>query len=168
MGYTTVYEVTSEASVPDLLPIIIGLALILFSLLFFLHPRVKASTIMKCFGLAWLTLATLLTAVISGLSIYDKWELNKAYRGGRFTVVEGRVENFVPISPGGKGTETFTVDGVRFQYSDNEITGAYNKTLSHGGEIAPDRTVRLSYVENRRIKRNLIVKVEVSPKTDGD
>ncbi len=41
---------------------------------------------------------------------------------GRFEVVEGLVENFDPMPSSGHKMESFSVNGVRFEYSDFVVT----------------------------------------------
>lgn len=60
-------------------------------------------------------------------------------------VVEGPVENFVPMPYGGHANESFSVGGVRFAYSDYIVTDGFNNTASHGGPIRADSYVRICY-----------------------
>jgi hypothetical protein len=60
-------------------------------------------------------------------------------------VVEGPVEHFVPMPYYGHAQETFYVSGVRFGYSDFEITGGFNNTASHGGPINTSSYMRICY-----------------------
>src|SRR5216683_4056122 len=61
----------------------------------------------------------------------------------RCRAVEGPVEHFVPMAYGGHAQETFYVSGVRFGYSDFEITDGFNNTSSHGGPINASSYVRI-------------------------
>jgi hypothetical protein len=63
----------------------------------------------------------------------------------RCRAVEGPVEHFVPMAYGGHAQETFYVSGVRFGYSDFEITDGFNNTSSHGGPINASSYVRICY-----------------------
>jgi hypothetical protein len=63
----------------------------------------------------------------------------------RCRVVEGPVEGFVPMPYGGHAQEIFYVSGVRFSYSDFEITDGFNNTSSHGGPINASSYVRICY-----------------------
>lgn len=69
-----------------------------------------------------------------------------------FMVVEGVVEKFVPMPHAGRSHESFWVNGVRFSYSDYEITPAFNNTASHGGPIYEGLPIRISYVGNKILK----------------
>ncbi|MBV9459054.1 MAG: hypothetical protein JO141_16245, partial [Bradyrhizobium sp.] len=60
-------------------------------------------------------------------------------------VVEGPVENFVPMPFGGHAVESFSVAGVSFKYSDFIVTDGFNNTSSHGGPINRDSYVRICY-----------------------
>src|ERR1700744_2808099 len=47
-------------------------------------------------------------------------------REGRYSVVEGRVTDFVPMPYTGHSEESFTVGGHRFSYSDYIVTSGFN------------------------------------------
>lgn len=63
----------------------------------------------------------------------------------RCTMVEGPAIGFVPMPSDGHGDESFSVDGVRFSYSDFEATDAFNNTASHGGPVGKDSYLRICY-----------------------
>jgi hypothetical protein len=63
-----------------------------------------------------------------------------------YSVAEGEVSDFVPMPPGGHATESFTLNGVRFEYVNSE----WNKGYVHNGVNA-----RITY------KGKDIIKVEV-------
>jgi hypothetical protein len=81
-------------------------------------------------------------------STYGLAEAESALKNGRFSVVEGRVNDFVPMPLNGHAYEQLTVHGVHFSYSDFEIHPCFNNTSSHGGPIRKDMWVRLSYEGN--------------------
>ena len=58
-----------------------------------------------------------------------------AYEKGEYEVVEGYVENFVPMPYEGHSDESFEINSVKFSYSDYTITFGYNNAKSHGGVI---------------------------------
>ncbi len=81
-------------------------------------------------------------------STYGLVEAQSALKNGRFSVVEGRVKDFVPMPFNGHSYEQLTVNGIHFSYSDFEIHPCFNNTSSHGGPIREDKWVRLSYEGN--------------------
>jgi hypothetical protein len=58
-----------------------------------------------------------------------------AYHTGNYAIVEGKVENFVSMPPGGHEEESFSIKGIKFSYSDYGITMGYRKTEYFGGVI---------------------------------
>ncbi|MTJ82831.1 MAG: hypothetical protein F8N37_17725 [Telmatospirillum sp.] len=66
-------------------------------------------------------------------------------RYNKCRVVEGPVQNFVPMPYTGHAEESFSVSGVRFQYSDYIVTDAFNNTSSHGGPVNDNSYVRICY-----------------------
>lgn len=79
-------------------------------------------------------------------SYHEYQSLCRAMREGRVSVVEGPVENFVPMSNANKETESFTVRGVPFWYSPSWITPGFRKGSTHGGPIRAGLLVRITYV----------------------
>jgi hypothetical protein len=88
-------------------------------------------------------------------STYGLAEARAALREGRFSVLEGRVTDFVPMPVNGHAEERFTVSGVQFSYSDYVILPCFNHTSTRGGPIRAGIWVRLSY------QGNCILRVEV-------
>jgi hypothetical protein len=78
----------------------------------------------------------------------DYSALRNALKEGNIAVVEGRVENFVPMPYIGHAQERFSVCGVSFSYSDYGVTAGFNNTSSHGGPIREGLWVRMAYVGN--------------------
>ncbi len=72
-------------------------------------------------------------------------------------IVEGPIENFVPMPYAGHSEESFTVQGVPFEYSDYLVTDAFNNTASHGGPIDKNTYVRICYDP----KGNAILRLEI-------
>lgn len=104
-------------------------------------------------------LSILLFFLFSILFGYGYYKTNDLYHNAKFQT-EGFVTNFHPMPSGGHEDETFTVNGVKFEFSDFDISGfGYNNSKSHGGAIDANKYVRISYI---RIKNsNQILKLEV-------
>ena len=79
-----------------------------------------------------------------------------AYLEGRYSTVEGTVTNFHPMPYSGHQDETFSVNGVKFSYSDYVLIPCFNNTASHGGPLHEGLRVRIAY------SGNCILKLEVS------
>jgi hypothetical protein len=75
----------------------------------------------------------------------------------RCSVVEGPVEQFVPMPSGGHAQESFSVSGVRFDYSDFGPTDAFNNAASYDGPIKSDSYVRICYDPSE----NAILRLEI-------
>jgi hypothetical protein len=73
-------------------------------------------------------------------------KLQKAYRLGRFSTVEGRVDDFRPMPRTGHSAECFRVQSQRFCYGDDIISAGFNNDSAHGGPIHADLPVRIAYV----------------------
>jgi hypothetical protein len=103
---------------------------------------------------------SLLWVLLAGTGIVGSWlSYRRALASGAHEVVEGIVENFAPMPHGGHKRESFTVNGVRFSYSDYNVTPAFNRSRSHGGPIREGLAVRVSYVAEE--PHHPILKLEI-------
>ncbi len=102
--------------------------------------------IFRCiFPFCFLGFSVLWTLVVF-LSTYGNYRRHSLLmREGRASLVEGRVENFVPMAYHGHGLESFEVNGVRFEYSDYVVSPGFNNSKSHGGPIDEGRLVRIHH-----------------------
>ena len=91
------------------------------------------------FALSWMALAFLMTYV-------DYLHLRDALRSGNFMIVEGKVEDFVPMPASGHPAEHFQVSGHRYSYSDASVIAGFNNTQSHGGPMQQGLLVRIADV----------------------
>ena len=83
----------------------------------------------------------------------------KAYRNGDYEIVEGYVENFVPMPESGHAQESFDINGVHFEYSENSYSSAYSNTKPHGGVIRNGKYLKIGYIYDSSYG-NLIVYIE--------
>jgi len=99
------------------------------------------------FPYGFLGYSVLWTAIAFATTYAQYHHLRRVMSEGRAAIVEGPVENFVPMPYTGHGArESFTVGGARFQYSDYHITAGFNNTSSHGGPVRAGRLVRIAHV----------------------
>jgi hypothetical protein len=89
-------------------------------------------------GALWTVQSSYLTysAYLSGKSLAEQSDCR---------IVEGPVQNFVPMPASGHGQESFSVAGVPFSYSDFRITGGFNTTAYRGGPVKGDSYLRICY-----------------------
>ena len=96
---------------------------------------------------------------------YQRWRCINWIQTNRYSVIEGEVKNFVPMPYDGHANESFVVNGVRFEYSDyNLSSGGFNNTASHGGPIKAGLWVRIAY--NHDVILRLEIRKEVAPRGD--
>jgi hypothetical protein len=93
-----------------------------------------------------------LGALVFFVSMY--WEYRsarKAFETHSYSVSEGVVRDFIPMPPGGHSTESFEVNGVRFEYGSGwgstMFNSEWNKGFIHNGV-----EVRITYVGKDIIK----------------
>ncbi|MBR5272881.1 MAG: hypothetical protein IKU25_05740 [Clostridia bacterium] len=96
-------------------------------------------------------------SIISHINMYKN--VVGAYKTGDYEVVEGYVQNFIPMPYEGHAEESFEINGVKFAYSDYIIQSGYNNTKSHGGVIKGDgQYLKIGYVYYN--DENIIVYIE--------
>jgi hypothetical protein len=89
----------------------------------------------------------------AGIISYSNFaNLRSAARNGSAEIVEGKVEQFVPMPYEGHAHETFIVNGRYFSYSDFDLTRGFNNTQSHGGPIKEGLQVRITHVDGSIVK----------------
>ncbi|MEE2733508.1 MAG: hypothetical protein VYA55_21990 [Pseudomonadota bacterium] len=89
----------------------------------------------------------------AGIGIgFEQSSLRDKYAAGNFNVIEGKVENFDPMPAEGHKMESFTVKGVKFEYSDFMVTPGFHNAASRGGPIKEGLPVRISYIGNTILK----------------
>jgi hypothetical protein len=122
-------------------------------------PAKDRKTPPRLFSILWLSFAVLWTSS-SFVSTFTEYRgLRNAYIDGQAEYVEGTVVDFNPMPFGGHQYESFTVDGVSFEYSDFVVVAGFNNTKSHGGPIDEGAYVKIWYVSDGF--RNNIVRLEV-------
>ncbi|HAH11261.1 MAG TPA: hypothetical protein DCL54_07820 [Alphaproteobacteria bacterium] len=122
-----------------------GRARTLFSWVFFL------------FALLW-------TGAVASFSLPAHLRYQAAVRDGTCRIAEGVVQGFRPGDANRK-PEQFTVQGVRIFYSDNSITGGFNKTQGGGGPLRDGQWVRICYLPNTgdpQTNDNVILRLEIA------
>jgi hypothetical protein len=78
-----------------------------------------------------------------------------AMRDHRASMVEGVVMDFHPMPVTGHATESFTVNGVKFGYSDYIVTAGFNNTASHGGPIREGLRVRIWHLNGEILRLDI-------------
>jgi hypothetical protein len=176
MSYTTAFEITQKPfewrfSAIGLIFVGLGIVFILFG------PRLERLNASMSSGLAsWLkpgfgvkpkNLGWFFVIFASGwtlmvfTSTYSSYiKCYNAYRTGRYSIVEGSVEDFHPMPYTGHLLECFKVKNQQFCYSDYVVSPAFNQSTSHGGPIRAGLPVRISYIEDDSFD-GLILRLEI-------
>ena len=156
------YEVSIEKDV--LSEIIMGVSIIMGILLFVMLLRDFKLNKDKSFEHTKTVIAScavlfvlLITFFIGSIEHWDYVRIVKGYQNKRYSIVEGRVEDFYTSSR----YESFCVNSVKFEYSNHQFGHAYRLTRGEGGVIAGDgQKLRIYYIYSGRFSQNEIVKIE--------
>lgn len=163
MDYKTVFEITEKGLdmffFMPILFILIGIGISWFNIKYNKSTSSKKQfTIVFGFIFSGFALLFLLATLPSELS--TRKETKQIFENKEYKVVEGQIENFHPMPHSGHDMESFTVNGVYFEYSDFVVHYGFNNTASHGGPIKRNgQQVRLSYITKNGDNR--ILKIEL-------
>lgn len=153
MPYTTVFEMTWQAYPWPLLILSAAGLFVGVTLLFSRESRESVT---------WTWLGRIVTTFSTVWTAWLLWTLSGHFStmqelaSNRIAVTEGPVENYTFEMHDGHGFEAFTVNGLRFHYSDFLSTGGYNRPASQGGVIREGLRVRIAH------RGNTIAKLEVA------
>jgi hypothetical protein len=149
MSYQVIFDFSQKA--PDWSWIIYGCLFIVVGLIMTLAAKPVARSTQKpvifvrIFGVIFTTFAIIWTSIVAFSTAPEYQYYQAIMQQHRYQVVEGPVENFVPMPREGHATEHFTVQDIPFSYSDYSITAAFNNTSSHGGPIQAGLYVQIYY-----------------------
>ena len=128
-----------------------------FFISFIYNYRRKKTRFMGCIIWGIISFSLLFINILfSVVPIYD-------FYTGNYKVVEGYTENFKPRPPGGHASESFTINGVGFEYSEGIIKPGYNRSFYNGGVIKGNKQhLRIGY-SNEYSEGNSIIFIESPP-----
>ena len=159
MDYEVAFEI-SQSLLGSSSESLIGFLFIAIGVIIYKKPKLfqdnwseKAS---KTFVKIWLGFSIFWTVFAFGGTFISHNYSRYIYNNDKYNVIEGIVENFDPMPWSGHKMESFTVHGVKFEYSDYRNTPGFNNATSKGGPIREGLPVKISYTGNT------ILKLEIS------
>lgn len=145
MDYRVVFDVLDTW--PDLSFPAFGSVFILFGALMVYGVRkagpAESAFPMSVFPYFFFGFALLWTFLASTITVGGWWRDYDAMRSGRADLVEGVVENFVPMPPGSRGVESFTVGVREFRYRDFGTSSQFAYPSTMGGPVRAGQHVRI-------------------------
>ncbi len=137
-----------------------GLGGIAFAVLLPTIIRLKypGSRAWRLYGWAGSIIAVAWVGMWTGGGTLAAVRARQALSEGRHMVVEGEVQDFVPMTAFHHAEETFTVQGVRFHYSDYRLLQALHDSVPHGGGLGPGRLVRIAYNQDGILRLDMAEK----------
>jgi hypothetical protein len=157
MAYTIYFDL-AQAGFRAWQPLSVGLTLTAVGAVLVFAPKLLAwlpglqGRSRRLFSWSYFLFALTWT-IIASIGTYSSYRAVRAAEDeGRFTVVEGTVQNFHPMPYGGHSQETFEVDGMPFHYSDYDGSPGFHTTASHGGPIREGLPVRISFAGTTILK----------------
>lgn len=156
MHYVTVFDAASDPLRNWWFPAL-GLSLAVVGTAMMFIPRFQKFRGLRGSGLVGLgavfaSFSVLWTSLASFGMVAVNLTAQREVKSGACTVVEGAVTDFHPMPEDGHPPENFSLNGVRFEYSDFNITGGFNNTASHGGPIRQGLPVRICYLDGEILR----------------
>ena len=144
----------------------IGIALTIITAAFLFFPKLRSLLFLgQKFGTAYygfmFIFAFLFTAISSSATYSTHSKISQAASTNSCKIVEGAVQDFVPMPDSGKPRESFKVQKLKFEYSDYVFNGGFNNSQSHGGPMAEGLSVRICYVASTKSRTNIIARLEI-------
>lgn len=96
------------------------------------YRQVIIERVFTIFGLCVVSCVLLVTLTTT---IIDYYNIQRIYNDKNWLIVEGEVEDFIPMELEGHSSESFTVNGVNFTYSRSVPTYGYHLAKVDGGYI---------------------------------
>jgi hypothetical protein len=136
------FDVLSEEPPNVGTPLWIAVLVLVAATLSFCVTRLMGRRMPVGIAIAMTTFALLLI-VACRITVWRFNNFVRAYREGRYVVVEGTVDNFMSLNKFGHGKESFDVNGRHFTYSDFIDTPGFHKAAMFGGPIRSGMRVRI-------------------------
>ncbi len=169
MEYTTIYEYTPEATnLLQIIPLFI-FAILGFGMVFYLNKYVRFHLAIRQFYVFFGYLMGIIASIMIVIMmirvpeiISQERYLKNAIHQKNYIVLEGKIEEFSQYNESGHTFESFTVNNVRFEYSDYILGKGFNQISQNNGPMLKihneNRKVRISYI--RKKNHNFILKLE--------
>jgi hypothetical protein len=132
-----------------------GLAFVVVGIIIFAFPKIITFTsipyfnfpskLQRVFRYGFLGFAILWTTIAFLATYLAHLHHKSLVQENKCLLVEGPVENFATTAYGVAAQESFSVSGVKFEYSDFDMTNGFNNTSLLGGPINSESYVRICY-----------------------
>jgi hypothetical protein len=157
--YVTVFDITNAGfkswSFPSFGLIFVVIGLLLPTLIKRGIFRKSSPTMERWFPRFFLGFAIFWTSTSFFGTFSDYRRAAAAMRDHGASIAEGVVTDFIPMPVTGHAMESFTVNGVKFRYSDYIITAGFNNTASHGGPIREGLRVRIWHLNGEILRLDI-------------
>ena len=159
------YEVTYRIDRGTIIPFVMVIGLLCFLVGEIRTIRRKKAIKGHKLNLFICSFGLVVTLLVCGIEITSQMDMYQnivaAYEEGRYATVEGYVEDFTPMPAEGHAHETFQINGILFDYSDNTALQGYNKTKVYGGVISGNgQHLKVRYIYYEPWDCNVIVYIE--------
>lgn len=162
---TVLYEITYRLDREILIPPVIFLVVLFLIIREAGKIRQEKTARGHIVNLAVFSFGILISLTASILVITSQIDMYKniivPYEKGEYSTVAGYVEDFIPMPAEGHRHETFQINGIEFDYSDNTALQGYNNTRVYGGVISGNgQHLKIRYIYYEPWDCNVIVYIE--------
>lgn len=170
MDYKLVYEVTQDIDFAWFFPFIMFIFLLFFPKIYvycnIINNKEQYNTefsirIIKIFSRICAVFVFMFCLLYVNNFIQEYKTIVIPYKEGNYKIVEGYVENYVPMPYEGRGHhESFEINHVKFDYEHYSVGLGYHRAGSHGGIINRNgQKLKIGYITCGN--ENIIVRIEV-------
>ena len=110
-------------------------------------------------GCACIAMSLIFLLLFLGSQFSGVFKARQIIQKGTYTIVEGKPQNYHPMTKEGHDEERFDIAGVHFEYSDFVLKFGYSNGAYLGGVIKPENYYRITYFEEPY--NNAIIKIEI-------
>jgi hypothetical protein len=155
MNCTEVFNIASDGLRQIWVPSLVGVALVALAIIC-LAVMYRSERVWFAWLLLVITLLLTMVAAAVPLTTYVRYR--HALRSGKYETLEGRVERFTPMPPGGHAPERFTLRGEDFSYTDYSASPFFHKTAADGGPIHDRAYLKVAHVNGNIIRLQVCAK----------
>jgi hypothetical protein len=149
MNCREVFNLANDGLKQIWVPSLVGVALVAFAAIC-LVVMYRSERVWFAWLLLVITVLLTTLAAVVPLTTYVRYR--RVLTSGEYATLEGRVERFTPMPPGGHAPERFTLRGEDFSYTGYSASPFFHRTKAEGGPIHDGAYLKVAHVDGNIIR----------------
>lgn len=108
--------------------------------------------LLKFISIVFLIISIPILVFTLSRNVGEYFQLVSILEENKFEIIEGYVKNFIPKEKSNRKRESFIIDGIKFIYSDHDITSAFKQSKIQGGPIYEGAYVKIHYYDGKILR----------------